>query len=221
MYAQSQCLEHAVAIGEIVATTYQLVGDELYVSDASIFVTLYQASCAILYACHRDSPALTMSPTSAQHYFTVFIETLTRLLRCFPKFSIYVEDIRNMLQSITEPNAPLPRQKASVEVDFTARPVPGGERSDSDEGSPPSAAELDGARGPVYPPSVDQNKSGPAHASIHPTVLTDPNVALSVDDGDIFWPYLGTTGYNTDVITDPSHDLLWDWAEALGPNIAR
>lgn len=221
VYAQSQCLQHAIAIGEIIATTYHLVGNELYVSDAAIFVMLYQASCAILYACHRESPAFTMSPATAQRYFTVFIEALARLLQVFPKFSIYVEDIRNMLQSITEPNAPLPRQKAAVEVDFRARPVPGGEKSDSDESILPSAGEPRGAHAPMPLPDPALSQNMPSDSLMDLSIANNQNAQLPVDNTDLLWPYLGTVDYDSDLISDPSHGLLWDWADALGTSIPR
>lgn len=220
-YAQLRCLQHATAIGELIATTYKLVGNELYVSDAAIFVMLYQASCAILYACHRDSPAFAMSPTKAQHYFTIFVDTLARLLRYFPKFSIYVEDIRNMLRSIMEPNAPLPRQKAAVEVDFRARPVPGGERSDGDDSEPPSVVRQNEPPKLGSPSCVNSNNSIPPGALINPSLPADQGVGLPVDSEDLFWPFLGTLDSSTDPISDPSHGLLWDWADALGPINSR
>jgi hypothetical protein len=220
-YAQSQCLQHATAIGEIVTSTHQLVGNELYVSDAAIFVILYQASCAILYACHRDSPAFTMSPSTAQSYFTVFIKTLACLLPYFPKFSIYVEDIRNMLGSITEPDAPLLRQKAAVEVDFRARPVPGGERSDSDESTKktsPSAAEQDGvvARASTSGVLLDSSDTVRADTLMTGSLQINQGVNLPIDDQELLWPYLGVAEYDTNPITNPSHGPLWDWADALG-----
>ncbi|KAF3042273.1 hypothetical protein E8E11_007110 [Didymella keratinophila] len=213
VYAQTQCLKHAIAIGEIIATTHQIVGDELYISDAAIFVMLYQASCAILYACHRDSPAFAMSPATAQRYFAVFIETLVRLLRYFPRFVIYVEDIRNMLRSIADPDAPLPRQKAAVEVDFRARPILGEERSDSDGST--AAADRDRASPP--PSALDLGQTMASN-----TADLTPPISQSVqrpdDDDTHFWPYLGTADYDLDLISDPSHGLLWDWADALGPS---
>lgn len=216
-YAQTQCLKHAIAIGEIITTTYQLVGDGLYVSDAAIFVMLYQASCAILYACHYDSPAFAMSPAIAQQYFVDFIETLARLLKYFPRFSIYVEDIRNMLRSITEPNAPLPRQKAAVEVDFRARPVSGSELSDSDEYAGPTAAERNEVSAPSAVPDLNQS----AHTFSNPPVSDSRALQTTADDQLLLWPYLGTADYGLNSISDPSHGLLWDWADALGPSILR
>jgi hypothetical protein len=52
-----------------------------------------------------------MSLNTAQRYLKISINTLSGSLQYFLGFSIYVGDIRNMLRSVTEPNAPLPRQK--------------------------------------------------------------------------------------------------------------
>lgn len=160
-----------------------------------------------------------MSPATAQRYFAVFIDTLARLLKYFPRFNIYVEDIRNMLRSITEPNAPLPRQKVAVEVDFRASPVPGGERSDSDEPIPPLAAEQDGARAHSSEPDLDQSMS--SHTLFNPSFSNKQSLQTPTDDKTLLWPYLGTADYDLDLISDPSHGLLWDWADALGPSIPR
>lgn len=219
MYSQTQCLKHAISIGEIVATTYQLVGDKLYVSDPAIFVMLYQASCAILYACHRDSPAFAMSPTTAQRYFAIFIDTLTHLLEYFPKFRMYVEDIRNMLRSITEPDVPLPPQKAAVEVDFRARPSVVSERSDSDDCIRSTADEREGD--PAPPVNSEPNQGTPSHVFFNPSISDIQTLGIPADEQLLFWPYLGTAGYDFDPMSDPSHGLLWDWADALGPSIPR
>ncbi|KAJ4982743.1 mucin-desulfating sulfatase (n-acetylglucosamine-6-sulfatase) [Stagonosporopsis vannaccii] len=217
VYAQTQCLKHAIAIGEIIAATHQLVDDELYISDAAIFVMLYQASCAILYACHRDSPAFAMSPATAQRYFADFIDTLSRLLKYFPRFSIYVEDIRNMLRSITEPNAPLPRQKAAVEVDFRARPITGSERSDSDECTVPTAAERNG----TSVPQANSDLNDKTHIFSTPPVSDGQTFQTPPDETLLLWPYLGTVEYDLDPISDPNHGLLWDWADALGSSVTK
>ena len=42
---------------------------------------------------------------------------------------------------------------------------------------------------------------------------------MTVSNDGLFWPYVGSMGYDTDLISDLSHDLLWDWANALGTNI--
>ncbi|KAJ8112763.1 hypothetical protein OPT61_g4946 [Boeremia exigua] len=216
VYAQTQCLEHAIAIGETITATYQLVSEGPYISDPAIFVMLYQASCAILYACHRDSPAFSISPATAQQYFDVFINALVCLLKYFPKFQIYVEDIRNMLRSITHPNAPLPRQKADVEVDFRARPIPESERSDSGESTVPPAAQQGTTFASPADPNLNQGIS--SHIFASPAVVDAQALQTRTE---YQWPYLGTDHYDLDLISDPSHSLLWDWAEALGPSNLR
>ncbi|KAF2821007.1 hypothetical protein CC86DRAFT_470803 [Ophiobolus disseminans] len=202
-YAQSKCLQHATAIGDIIATTNDLVRTIPYTSDPSCFVILYQASCAILYACHRDSPVYTMSADTARQYFTVFIRTLAKLLQYFPKFAVFVNDIRNMMRSIEVPGAPLPAQKASTEVDFRARPISSEENSDEET-----------AMAQVIQRSQHDNTS--TNISVH--VMPDEQLSANLpsDSDYALETYFQYPDYG---IEDPmeatNQDLLWDWTKAL------
>lgn len=208
VYAQSKCLEHATSIGEIIASTHNLVENEPFITDVSSFVVMYQASCAILYACHRDSPSLSMGTETAHRYFTAFIQTLQSLLRYFPRFYIYVNDIRNMLRSIEEPNAPLPTQTASAEVDFRMRRIPS-EPSSEDGGGTGEAA-------------VASERNQAAVTSLSdPTQTNHPTQApMTIDTGPGFdWPDFATSDDGT--LFSAGHleqDILWDWAGAIGSN---
>ncbi|KAH7353139.1 fungal-specific transcription factor domain-containing protein [Pyrenochaeta sp. MPI-SDFR-AT-0127] len=219
-YAQSQCLKHAVAIGDIIKSTYQPGTDDLYTSDVGIFVLLYQASCAILYACHRDSPAFTMSPDIARGYFSVFIAVLTGLTRYFPKFAIYVDDIRNMLRSIDDPGAPLPRQKAPPDVDFRARPVPS---DDSEEDESATIVKNTTLTSPASAfTSMDRTLQPDTGITMVPAAMIDESMQTHLDpnvpptEPDSLWPYLEATEYGLDGMIDPDQALLWNWADALG-----
>ncbi|OAK99591.1 hypothetical protein IQ06DRAFT_277747, partial [Phaeosphaeriaceae sp. SRC1lsM3a] len=225
-YAQSRCLEHATSIGEIIATTHNLASTDLYMTDMSCFVVLYQASCAILYACHRESPAYTMSPNTARRYFIAFIETLAKLLAYFPRFAIYVNDIRNMLRSIDEPDAPLPPQKAATEVDFRARPVSSEERSDEENAAINMASRTRAGLDQKQPTAPT------ATTTTTTTTTTTPNVQdigtetmelidLSMqaappteDDYDVA-SYFGPPQFAFDATTESEQGLLWDWADAV------
>ena len=147
-----------------------------------------------------------MSLNTTQRYLTILIDTLSGLLRYFPRFSIYVEDIRSMLRSITKPNAPLPRQEAAVKVDFRTRPIPGLEQLNSDESTLPLVNEKD--KTPTSPSGMGMDKSVPGNALTSPNPLQDRSIDLPLNYEDFFWPYLGTLGYDTDLISDPSHGLL-------------
>lgn len=215
-YAQSKCLEHATSIGEIIACTHNLVESEPYITDVSSFVVMYQASCAILYACHRDSPSLSMATETAHRYFTAFIQTLQSLLRYFPRFYIYVNDIRNMLRSIEEPNAPLPAQTASAEVDFRMRRIPS-EPSSEDGGGTGEAAVVSGSNATVSSLSdPTQILQSTANANLNP--LTQ--APMTIDSGPGFdWPDFATSDDGT--FFSAGHleqDILWDWAGAIGSN---
>lgn len=223
-YAQSNCLQHAVSVGEIVASTHGFVESELYISDIAQFVTLYQASCAILYACHRDSPAYSMDPEAARRYFTAFIATLSKSTQYFPRYQIYVQDIQNMLRSIDDPSSPLPVQKHATEVDFRARPLP--EENSDGEGStdPPRVATastvdiLPNRRVP-QPAAVGMASATlPPALNVVPDIPAQQEVITPVDSHDFSWPYLGATEYGADAGTDQG--LLWDWADALSTNFA-
>lgn len=216
-YAQSKCLEHAICIGEIIASTQNIVETEPYVTDVSSFIVLYQASCAILYACHRDSPSLSMEPETARYYFTAFIKTLQALLRYFPRFYVYVNDIRNMLRSIEEPNAPLPPQIASTEVDFRMRRIPS-EPSSEDESRTAEPAEV-----------LQRKEAAILDSSNAPQMLentrnTNLNLStqapITIDSGQNFdWPDFGTPDDgNFFAAGHVEQDILWDWAGAIGAN---
>lgn len=189
----------------------------------SCFVVLYQASCAILYACHRESPAYTMSPNTARRYFIAFIETLAKLLTYFPRFAIYVNDIRNMLRSIEEPNAPLPPQKAATEVDFRARPVSSEERSDEENAAINMAGQTRAG---------SDQKQPTATMATTATTTTQPNVqdigtetmelidlsmqaAPSMEDDYDVASYFGPPQFAFDATTESEQGLLWDWADAV------
>ncbi|KAH7067374.1 fungal-specific transcription factor domain-containing protein [Paraphoma chrysanthemicola] len=208
-YAQSQCLHHAIAIGDIITSTRLLVETGPYCTEMSCFVVLYQASCAILYACHRDSPACTISPAIARGYFITFIETLSGLLEYFPRFAFFVQDIRNMLRSIEDPNAPLPAQKASTEVDFRARPVPSEENSEEEN--------IGATR------SHERGESGTASAQIpfagnaaKPSGAQSLGSNTLVEDDFDLGPYLEMPEYGFGFMNDSDQGQLWDWADALG-----
>ncbi|KAH6870652.1 fungal-specific transcription factor domain-containing protein [Alternaria rosae] len=212
-YAQSKCLEHAISIGEIVASTYGLVEISPYVSDTSCFVILYQASCAILYACHRDSPAYVMKPETARRYLVAFIATLQSLLSYFPRYAIYVKDIRNMLRSIDEPNVPLPAQKASNEVDFRARIVPSEENSDEDN----LVSEIAGSTSNLRDDTA-HSTSQTAEVPVGPLpelVETSLHTPSTLEEQDHLFADLETSQYNMDLAMDLDQGLLWDWADAL------
>ncbi|RYN34688.1 hypothetical protein AA0113_g9126 [Alternaria arborescens] len=213
-YAQSKCLEHAISIGEIVASTYGLVEISPYVSDTSCFVILYQASCAILYACHRDSPAYVMKAETARRYLVAFIATLQSLLSYFPRYAIYVKDIRNMLRSIDEPNAPLPAQKASNEVDFRARIVPSEENSDEDN----LVSEIAGYTSNVRD-NTAHSTSQTAEVPVGPlSELGEMSLHTpsTLEGQDHLFADLETSQYNMELTMDLDQGLLWDWADALG-----
>jgi hypothetical protein len=212
-YAQSKCLEHAVAIGEIIASTHSLVETDVYSTDVSCFVTLYQASCAILYACHRDSPAYTMSPNTARRYFVAFIETLAKLLVYFPRFAIFVNDIRNMLRSIDEPNAPLPAQKASTEVDFRARPVSSEENSDEERTNYQAQDTASAVLRDVAPPIDQQILEIGTEAS--DMIDLSMQATMPVEEDYTLGAFLESPLYNFDSNEIPDQGLLWDWADAL------
>ncbi|KAH7402353.1 fungal-specific transcription factor domain-containing protein [Phaeosphaeria sp. MPI-PUGE-AT-0046c] len=214
-YAQARCLEHAISIGEIITTTHDLVETDLYMTDMSCFVVLYQASCAILYACHRESPAYTMSPHTARRYFIAFIETLAKLLIHFPRFAIYVNDIRNMLRSIDEPNAPLPPQKASAEVDFRARLVSSEETSDEEAGANKAREQTSAI--PHETPHTQTQSPHVQDIGTETMQLIDLSMQAAPPlEGDYgLGPYFGAPAYGFDTAYDPDQGLLWDWADAL------
>ncbi|KAJ8119128.1 hypothetical protein OPT61_g19 [Boeremia exigua] len=208
-HAQSKCLEHAVAIGEIIASTQDLVDSGPYVSDAAFFVVLYQASCAILYACHRDSPAYNMSADIARPYFCAFIGILRKLLIYFPRYVVFVKDIQNMLRSIEDPQAPLPIQRASGEVDFRIRQVSSEENSD--DGLHPKNLQCNATNQNVeslpgtaqlYGPMDDDGFSGQA-------LQSEPLL-------DSSWPSYVEDGYND---ADLDQSVLWNWAALLGSDL--
>lgn len=92
-YCQEKGLEHAIAVGELVLTTYDIVKD-VYVSDPSIAVCLYQCSCAILNACHRFAHELRsgLDPTLGLCYLRAFAETLSRLSKLYPSMVAIVRE---------------------------------------------------------------------------------------------------------------------------------
>ncbi|KAF2855366.1 hypothetical protein T440DRAFT_210279 [Plenodomus tracheiphilus IPT5] len=218
-YAQAKCLEHAMAIGDLVSLSHRLVVEDLYVSDPGIFVLLYQASCAILYACHRDSPAFSMSPQIAHSFFKTFITVLEKLLQYFPKFMVYVEDIKNMQKSIEHPNVPMPRQVAAADIDFRARPIP----------EPEEASEEDVSKGLRIPiPSSTMASQGSSLSGLVKTALHvhDQSGSPQRDSSaqtyleGLSWPYFGPMGSTLGVEGDPMDGLLWNWAEVFDMELA-
>lgn len=59
----------------------------------------------------------------------------------------------------------------------------------------------------------------PANTLTDTGLLRIERAGMTVSNDGLFWPYVGSMGYDTDLISDLSHDLLWDWANALGTNI--
>lgn len=161
-----------------------------------------------------------MNVKDTRRYFVAFIETLQLLLQYFPRYSIYVNDIRKMLRSIDEPNAPLPPQKASVEIDFRARPVSSEESSDENGNTShihimatqPEAAIRHAPSQNIRPrPGTNLMMGG----------ATDPSLQVPdfAEVENTQFPDLDMLHYGMDFAADPTQDLLWDWAGALGPNV--
>lgn len=239
-YAQSNCLKHAIAIGDMISSTYNLV-DGVYVSDYALGVNLYQASCAILYACHRDSTSYSMDTERARGYFNAFIETLRRFTQYFPRFNIYLEDIRNMLRSIDDPNAALPRQEHPRDASGTVREVNYTIRYVSEENPEeivadrPTHADLTGAATVVADARLLHDTAADIdhQVSMGMSTATTMNIAsegilehafqstdpMSLEGQDMLWPYGDVNANSTDFFADfgldPCQTVLWDWAGAL------
>jgi len=119
-----------------------------------------------------------------------------------------------MLRSSDDPNAPLPPQKASTEVDFRARVVLSEENSDDDStscGQPP----------PVPFPDArvierSQNSGLGAGQHLDFSGLTLPT-SLSVENQYPMFSEIGGGENDMGFIMDLYNGLLWDRASALGP----
>lgn len=86
---------------------------------------------------------------------------------------------------VSKPYAPLPRQKAAVEVNARARPVSGGERSDSNESIPSSAARQDGTHTPMPLSNSELNRAISSDTVINPSLSNDQSVRLPADNGNM------------------------------------
>ncbi|KAI8943858.1 hypothetical protein NX059_001830 [Plenodomus lindquistii] len=212
-YAQAKCLEHAVSIGDIIRMIHEMIKDALFVTDPSVFVLLYQASCAILYACHRDSPAFSMSPQLACGYLETFVLVLSKLLSYFPRFKVYVNDIKNMLRSIRHPGVPMPRQVAAAEVDFRERLL-----SETEQASDEEPLEQGVTRNQTA--AVDPQGNHLPHI-VHPTINFTQHTALQQNlpsqsyQNALSWPYFGPIGSSMNETEDATDGILWNWAEVL------
>ncbi|CAN9305079.1 unnamed protein product [Alternaria alternata] len=155
-----------------------------------------------------------MKAETARRYLVAFIATLQSLLSYFPRYAIYVKDIRNMLRSIDEPNVPLPAQKASNEVDFRARIVPSEENSDEDN----LVSEIAGSTSNVRDDtahSTSQTADVPV-GSLPELVEMSLHTPSTLEGQDHLFADLETSQYNMDLTMDLDQGLLWDWADALG-----
>ncbi|CAG5156200.1 uncharacterized protein ALTATR162_LOCUS4036 [Alternaria atra] len=156
-----------------------------------------------------------MKADTARRYFVAFIATLQSLLQYFPRYAIYVNDIRNMLRSIDEPNIPLPAQRASNEVDFRARVIPSSEEnSDEDDvvnvTADSTLSTRDDTLRPVSPTS--EVPVGPLPGFVEMPL----HISRIVEGQDQFFADLNTPQYNIDPTMNLDQGLLWDWADALG-----
>jgi hypothetical protein len=152
-----------------------------------------------------------MSSETARRYFVAFIKTLESLLPYFPRYAIYVKDIRNMLRSIDEPNAPLPAQKASAEVDFRARRVSSEENSDEGNAeiqSPSTRANNDSR----IPSNIEASGIGASPGLVDPQL----QMPLPMDSQYPLFSDLNAPQYDIQFNADSDQGLLWDWAGALG-----
>lgn len=225
-YAQSSCLRHALAIGDMISSTYHLVNG-VYISDYALGVNLYQASCAILYACHREK----LDPEIARGYFNAFIETLKRFSEYFPKFNIYLDDIQNMLKSIDKPDE-ISQDDSSIQPSINDQEPSSRARHVLEQ-----TLELNRSR-PIQPDSlnrIDFTGHVDGMAPLDHTVM-DPAAGFHIDghseqiaqhptaftfegQESLFWPYEQVdntlTGNYEDFGWDPHQTILWDWADAL------
>jgi hypothetical protein len=154
-----------------------------------------------------------MSPIIARRYFVAFIETLAKLLVYFPRWVIFVNDIRNMLRSIDEPNAPLPAQKASTEVDFRARPVSSEETSDEEHAgvqTQKTAPALPSGVAPVFDHRVSE--IGTEASDI---IDLSMQATMPMEQEFTFGTFLESPLYNFDSAEISDQGLLWDWADAM------
>jgi hypothetical protein len=150
-----------------------------------------------------------MKAETARRYLVAFIATLQSLLHYFPRYSIYVQDIRNMLRSIDEPNVPLPAQKASNEVDFRARVMPSEENSDEDNLA-------DGTAGTATSSRANNLGSISQTSKISVGPLPGFVEMPAIEGQDQLFTDLDTSKYDMNLTMDLDQGLLWDWADALG-----
>ena len=157
-----------------------------------------------------------MSSDTARRYFIVFIDTLAKLLQYFPRFAVYVKDIRNMLRSIDEPNAPLPAQKASTEVDFRARPVPSEENSDEDNAT--SQTHVATAAGGESTDQLMPRNVSPKDLEAQTVIDIDESWfgSLPLEGEYDLGSYFESPEYSMNLRPGSDQGMLWDWADALG-----
>jgi hypothetical protein len=116
-----------------------------------------------------------------------------------------------MLRSIDEPNAPLPAQKASAEVDFRARRVSSEENSDEDnaEIQPLSTLANNDSR-------IASNIEGSGSVASSGLIGPQLQMPLPMNAQYPLLSDLNAPQYDTQFIADLDQGLLWDWAGALG-----
>lgn len=119
-----------------------------------------------------------------------------------------------MLRSIDDPNAPLPAQKASTEVDFRARPVPSEENSDEDDVMNRSQGFIPTTNETTHPVAI-QGPDTRIGASSSMMDLS-PQDHMSLPEQWSSDSYIGDSGYEVDFPSQFDQGLLWDWADALG-----